>query len=228
MNKYGISKEIRGIAMIFFVSLGYGADSVSMREAIDHRTNPRTQVALYATSAANDTNPHGGVYAVLGTNWWQWVFSLPVTDGFGNTTHPQLTSGAVDCSLGQSGQLWFLAGNFGGSTARSCTVPKNTALFFPLLNSWADNTGFTEPTNLTLSQLQALAASFVVNPVSLHASVDGVNIPITDANRGLAPFSYLAPNSDNLLQFFGETVPGSGWPFGNTPHGVVVAPAVSD
>jgi hypothetical protein len=75
---------------------------------------------------------------------------------------------------------------------------------------------------------QAFAASQVENPTWLHASVDGVNIPITAANRGLAPFSYRAPNTDNLLQFFGEDVPGPRWPYGNTPIGVVVAPAASD
>src|SRR4029434_10819843 len=118
--------------------------------------NPRREIAVHAPSAMSTENPHGGAYAVLGTNWWQWVFSLPVQDGHGNETHPLLTSGTVDCSIGQSGQLRFLAGNlFGGSTFRSCTVPRNTALFFPILNAWADNTGFTEPTNLALPELQA-------------------------------------------------------------------------
>jgi hypothetical protein len=200
-----------------------------MIEALNRNlTNPRRDRPMHGAIATSNVNPHGGPYAVLGTDWWQWVFSLPVHDSHGNVIHPLLTSGAVDCSLGQSGNLWFLAGNLGGSTSRSCTVPRNTALFFPILNSWADNTGITEPTNLTLPQLQALAAFFVENPTSLHASVDAVNIPITAANHGLAPFSYRAPNTDNLLQYFGEDVPGPGWPYGNTPIGVVVAPAASD
>src|SRR5262249_5476515 len=116
-----------GTGLLTFTSIGHGADSSSMRELLNRNLmNPHRQIALSAP------NPHGGPYAVLGTNWWQWVFSLPVTDGQGNVTHPLLTSGIVDCSIGQSGQLWFLAGNFGGSTSRNCTVPRNTALFFPI------------------------------------------------------------------------------------------------
>jgi hypothetical protein len=97
------------------------------------------------------------------------------------------------------------------------------------LNSWADNTGFVTPTNLTLLELQALAA-FFSDPVpgSLHVSVDGVNVPLSSSNRGLATFEYQVPNTDNLLQFFGEEVPGPGWPHGTTPFGTNVAPAISD
>jgi hypothetical protein len=38
----------------------------------------------------------------------------------------------------------------------------------------------------------------------------------------------VVPNTDNLLEFFGEDVPGPAWPHHTTPHGTVVAPAASD
>jgi len=38
------------------------------------------------------------------------------------------------CHVGQSGPVFFLAGNFGGTTVRHCTVPAGKALFFPILN----------------------------------------------------------------------------------------------
>ena len=34
----------------------------------------------------------------------------------------------------QQGDVWYLAGNFGGSSDRTCSIPKNKKLFFPLIN----------------------------------------------------------------------------------------------
>ena len=36
--------------------------------------------------------------------------------------------------IGQGGPAFFLAGNFGGTTVRQCTVPAGKGLLFPLLN----------------------------------------------------------------------------------------------
>jgi len=36
--------------------------------------------------------------------------------------------------VGQSGKVWLLTGNFGGTTERWVTVPNGTALFFPIVN----------------------------------------------------------------------------------------------
>jgi hypothetical protein len=76
----------------------------------------------------------------LTAEWWQWVYSFPAAQS------PQIQDGAVDCSLGQSGSIWFLAGAPTGTDTyvRSCTVPHNKALFFPVLNgSWVNEPGET-------------------------------------------------------------------------------------
>jgi hypothetical protein len=62
----------------------------------------------------------------------------------------------------------------------------------------------------------------------MHVTVDGASIPVTAANRGVAAFQYIVPNTDNLLQYLGAQVPGAGWPTGNTPLGTVVAPVATD
>ena len=57
----------------------------------------------------------GKTYAEWSVNYWQWVFSLPATNS------PILDTG--DCSAGQSGPVWFVAGTFGCTTnTRSCTI----------------------------------------------------------------------------------------------------------
>jgi len=82
---------------------------------------------------------YGKTYGEWGAAWWQWTLELDVE----NEDHPLNTQGDVDCSLGQSGQVWFLAGVGGGlngvTVTRTCTVPKNRALFFPLVNAVMSN-----------------------------------------------------------------------------------------
>jgi hypothetical protein len=39
------------------------------------------------------------------------------------------------CAQGQSAGIWFLAGTYGGSVTRSCTVPAATQVAFPLVNT---------------------------------------------------------------------------------------------
>jgi hypothetical protein len=82
----------------------------------------------------------GRSYGELTAAWWQWVYSFPAAQS------PQIQQGAVDCSVSQSGPIWFLAGSPTGTDVyvRSCTVPHQKALFFPVLNSsWVNEPGET-------------------------------------------------------------------------------------
>src|ERR1044071_3518430 len=94
---------------------------------------PSSQVAR----ATGNPNPgvippqaraYGLSYAEWGEQWWRWAYSFSV-DQF-----PPLQSGELDCGLGQSGSVWFLAGTAGqGPVTRSCTIPTGKALFFPIV-----------------------------------------------------------------------------------------------
>lgn len=77
---------------------------------------------------------HGKTYGEWSAQWWQWVRSIPDPDG---ASHPLTNSGVVDCSIGQSGPVFFLAGVKGGGNpvVRECAVPAHTELFFPLFNA---------------------------------------------------------------------------------------------
>ena len=65
------------------------------------------------------------IYGDLGGEFWEWAFD----NGF-----EMFADGEVDCSLGQSGRVWFLAGTFGGTAERSCTIARKKSLFIPLVN----------------------------------------------------------------------------------------------
>ena len=72
---------------------------------------------------------YGKTYGEWTAKWWQWAHSLPAA------TNPLRQEGMVDCSHGQSGPVWFLAGTLGGGAERTCTIPHRKALLFPLVNA---------------------------------------------------------------------------------------------
>lgn len=69
-------------------------------------------------------------YEVLAREWVRWASLIPYSESPINDPTGEL------CSVGQSDGLWFLAATYGGPAERDCTIPRNTALFFPLLNSY--------------------------------------------------------------------------------------------
>jgi len=61
--------------------------------------------------------------------WWQWAGSFDRADS------PVADRTGKNCHLKQSGPVWFLAGTYGTQrTIRTCKVPRNKYLFFPLIN----------------------------------------------------------------------------------------------
>ncbi len=105
------------------------------------------------------------------TNWWQWAAALaPPGDPFTDTT------GAF-ANKNQSGPVFYLAGNTGGSSSRNYTVPGNTYLLVPLL------VGEYSQLELGLGQTEAQIKQAAKNQAdqidSLHATLDGV--PISSA-----------------------------------------------
>lgn len=144
------------------------------------------------------SRPYGKSYAEWSAGFWQWFFSMPVT------ANPLF--GTADLSAGQSGKVWYLGGIFGGAgntAVRSGTVPAGTALFFPIVNGWGDNSGcadsFCPPTSFTVDELRGLVGGFVVNASDLSCTIDGVPVRgLEDAAhspyRAMSPvFSYTVP-----------------------------------
>src|SRR5262249_488075 len=48
--------------------------------------------------------------------------------------NPVLDHTGLDCAMGQSGPVWFLAGTNGFSTTRNCLIPAAKMIFFPIVN----------------------------------------------------------------------------------------------
>jgi hypothetical protein len=61
--------------------------------------------------------------------WWRWLLAIP------KPSSPAADKTGEYSSLNQGDpNVWFLAGTFGGSAERSCSIPVGRAVFFPLVN----------------------------------------------------------------------------------------------
>jgi hypothetical protein len=87
-----------------------------------------------------------------------------------------------DEDYGQGGQIFFLAGNFGGTTVRQCSVPAGKALFFPVINGlWiAPEEGDNESCRQAVNE-------FLGFPAQIACSIDGVPVADLRAYRAQSP-----------------------------------------
>lgn len=75
--------------------------------------------------------PQPAKYSELSAAWWKWALAQKTSE------NPLLDVTGENCGVGQSDQVWFLAGSFVGMGPidRTCTVPAGRRLFFPVLNN---------------------------------------------------------------------------------------------
>ncbi len=85
---------------------------------------------IYAENTTATPPVYGKTIGNWGYEWWMWVLNLPADN------NPLFAEGNMDCSVGQKGDVWFLAGSFGQVADRTCTIKKDKALFIPILNGF--------------------------------------------------------------------------------------------
>src|SRR5262249_41628433 len=94
---------------------------------------------------------------------------------------------------GQSGPVWFLAGNFGGEVTRKCSVPAGKAIFFPVVNQ-----GQGAPADKANEEfLRALAKAVMDTAHDLEVIVDGKPLKDVMSYRVQSPlFTFNAPEKE--------------------------------
>jgi hypothetical protein len=70
--------------------------------------------------------------------WWSWAARRPEGED------PVSDTSGGRCAQDQPRGVFFLAGTFGGSAARKCQVPRDTRVFFPVVNMVCDVVGDVE------------------------------------------------------------------------------------
>jgi hypothetical protein len=162
-----------------------------------------------------------GMAEKLAADWWSWAVSTPEAENplmgeyTDNPNHPYLAYEPEKCD-GQPvtdvrGKKWFLAGSAGDTSGglnpeaaeRSCTVPKGTQLFFPVVN-----TVVSDPVDGAEEDLPQIADALIDDALedgSWYVRVDGKNVKAKRIFRvQSAPFA-LDYHPQNPLAPFGYT-----------------------
>jgi hypothetical protein len=137
--------------------------------------------------------PLGRSYGNWGAAWWQWVLNIP------EPSNPLLDESGAHCAQRQDEEAWFLAGNFGGSSERACTISAAKSIFFPIVN------GFmcveeSDPSIDTVEKLRPLLNYGFMN-ASLNATLDGAAIADLSSFRATSDVFTLSLGDENV---FGE------------------------
>jgi hypothetical protein len=160
-----------------------------------------------AAQAAGPLPPHshafGTSYAELGAAWLEWALAAP------SSTNPILDMDGSYAAMGQSGKVWFLAGTTGGNATRSVTVPRGTALFFPIINSfWVNTPELGDPA--WSPEQEAFARSILAMDMDtaqdLVLVIDGKSYPVTPEYRVPSTVGNCVLPADNLFVYFGFAV----------------------
>lgn len=150
----------RCFVAILAISLGFVLSTAPAHGGASHKRQP---------------NVYGKTYGEWSARWWQWAYAGPDRE---NAVQDET---GTFCAVHQpKGKVWFLAGTFGlTGVERTCTIPPNRALLYPLVNSlWTDCPG-TPDEDLTDAEVRGLLTSFGAGgdrACQLTSTLDGVSI----------------------------------------------------
>jgi hypothetical protein len=163
--------------MVLLVGMGIGLPRTTTAASEDNFPLFLPALHLAAPPTFVAVAPQG----VWTGEWWNWVERLQ--------NQPVDAQGAVDCTLGQTGDVWFLAGTPGdlsiGPVTRTCTVPAGKTLVGPLFtilfyNGLGENYTFAEK----LDMLDAVYSDtepgfFNAQACQMISTIDGVAVDHT-------------------------------------------------
>ena len=111
--------------------------------------------------------------------WWEWALS------FSNDISPVADRTGAQCGNRQAGDVFFLAGTYGTArTVRTCRVPADKYLFFPLINYVVKQAPGWNP---SCADVTALAGRMTDGVAMLVLEGDGVRYAGLERHRQLSP-----------------------------------------
>jgi hypothetical protein len=108
--------------------------------------------------------PYGQSYSEWATQWEVWFLKL--------TAQPDGIGGDPDCTINQSGDVWFLAGGI----TTTCNVPAGKALFFPVINAECSNLESPPFFGATAADRLRCAVHFMDGSTHLAVTLDGKSL----------------------------------------------------
>jgi hypothetical protein len=143
-----------------------------------------------------DSEPFGRTYAEWTARWWQWVLSTPKTE------NPLVDENGKNCANKQSGPVWFLAGTLKGPAERSCIIPADKAILFPVINyeaSVAEGDGTTD------EELESHAKFEMDQITNMQAIINGISVNELRQYRIRSPPFKVTLPIDNVLGLPAQT-----------------------
>lgn len=178
-------------------------------------------LTIVGNAVAANPNPRvipnkADLYNNLSIQWWLWANSFGADMPFFNT------GGQVDISAGQTGNVWFLAGQVNGPpVVRWGEVPAGTSLFFPLVNllndyPCPDPTFQPNPGESMEAFLQRTAEDYLAwfagdPPSSLFAEIDGKQLTDLSTYKSLTPL-FMFTGDASLNTWWDPCITGSPQP----------------
>lgn len=136
-----------------------------VRERDQNSFEKSSEIELFSRTE----DPFGKSWEYWVERWWRWCYFDPCG------TSPASDTTGKSCAKGQiNSNVWFLGGTFGGRAERSCEVPNNRAIFFPIVNDIISF--YTDPYLRTESELNAYASADLDHTSLLSVKVDGAEI----------------------------------------------------
>jgi hypothetical protein len=129
---------------------------------------------------------YGSSYSAWSAAWWKWGMELPAA-----VNHPFNDNAGFDVTMGQTGNVWFLATPF-GTVIRTCTIPEDKALLIGILNAEASD---LEGLGSTYAERLGTANWFAdhIVPSSLSCTVDGSPVNMSSYRFVSPEFTFSAP-----------------------------------
>ncbi len=121
-----------------------------------------------------EDRPFGLSYGEWTTKWWEWALSIPIQ------FNPVLDNTGQYADRNQRDPVWFLAGTIGDDNIvayRTCTVPKQKAILFPIINYI-----YTEDRPFDETKLVKHVKQDIDDIVVKEATIDGHQVPIYRVN----------------------------------------------
>jgi len=122
----------------------------------------------------------GKSYGQWSAAWWQWAADIS------GPSSPVIDSTGANCAVNQRGQVWFLAGNTGGTTSRGCTIPADKAILVPVINAECST---LEGNGTSEQELRACAADLMDHVTATGAAIDGTAVDLGAPSGGRFRFA---------------------------------------
>jgi hypothetical protein len=151
------------------------------------------------------TRPEGQTYGRWAAEWWQWALGVPAD------VNPLTDTTGEDCAQRQVDKVWFLAGSASTDpVVRTCEIPGEKSLFFPLINNFYG--AFLNDPPETRTEEFVREAGSCTEPAQISVRIDGFTIPrplrfFTGASGSQSPIFNVQLPPGNLFGADEITVP---------------------